>query len=136
MRSNILFRPARHLSDECDIPFRIDGVRLGVTDLLETGEFPEVRKVPTLLGFYGLHRAIATLQELALAVGLLDQRKPAAIARQPGEALDELAFGQGHEVGQSPNLLVAHTDVARPPATGGATLAFVEDRHEPEGKED
>ena len=104
--------------------------------LFEAGESPEIRKVPALLGFYGLHRAIATLQELALAVGLLDQRKPAAIARQPGKALDELAFGQGHEVGQSPNLLVAHTDVARPPATGGATLAFVEDRHEPEGKED
>jgi len=136
MGSDILFRPARHLSDECDIPFRIDGVRLGVAGLLEAREPPEVGKVPALLGFYGLHGAIATLQELALAAGLLDQRKPPSIAGEPGEALDELVFVHRHEGSQTADLVVTHADVARPPAAGGAALAFVEDRHGPQGKED
>ena len=35
-----------------------------------------------------------------------------------------------------PNLIVADADIAGPPAAGGATLAFVEDWHEPESKDD
>lgn len=136
MGSDILFRPARRLGDERDIPFRIHGVGFGVAGLLEAGEFPEVRKVPALLGFHRLHRAIATFKEQALAVCLLNERKPAPIPGEPGEALDELVFSQRHEGSQAADLVVIHADVARPPAAGSATLAFVEDRHEPQGKED
>ena len=136
MASDVVFRPARRLGDECEIPLRVDRVRYGVAGLLEARKPPKIREVPALLGFYGLHRAIATLQELALAVGLLDQRKPAPIAGEPGEALDELVFSQRHEGSQAADLVVAHADVARPAAAGGAALTFVEDRHEPQGKED
>ena len=135
MGSDIVFRPTRRLGDERNIPLRIDRMGRGLAGLFEARESPEVRKVPALPRFCRLHRAIAAIQELALAVRLLDQRKPTTIARQPGESLDELAFGQGHEDSQAADFVVVDTDVTRPPAASGAPLAFVEDWHEPQGKE-
>ena len=78
MHPDMLFRPARRLGDECDIPFRIDGVRFGVAGLFETGEFPQVRKVPAVLGFYRLHGAIAAFKEQILAIRL-------SISESPGD---------------------------------------------------
>ena len=100
-----------------------------MTNLLEPGEVPQVRKVAALLRLDGLHRAVVALKEDALAILLVLQRQTEPGAIEPRELLDELVLAQPLELRQPRDLGVSQTHLTRPPTTGGATLTFVEDGH-------
>jgi len=102
-----------------------------VTGFLEAREIPQVGEITALLGLHGLHGAIIALQKNTFAVRFLFERKPATVFGEPRELLNECNLAHAFERGESRHLAVAQADIARPPATGGATLAFMEDRHEP-----
>ena len=100
-----------------------------MTDFLEAGKVPEVRKIAALLRLYGLDGTIVADEELTFAVGLFEQRKPFAIRPHARVTSDELCFAQIEMCGDARNLRVGQSHLTRPPATGRATLALVENWH-------
>lgn len=96
---------------------------------LKAREIPKVREIPALLRFNWLNRAIVAGEENAFAVGLIHHRQPAAIARQSGVLLNECVLGDVEVCGHAGDFAVLEAHLTWPPATGGAALAFVEDRH-------
>jgi hypothetical protein len=129
MGSDILSIASRGRRHEPDIFPGVHKAGNGATGFLEAGEVPQVRKVPALLRFHRLNRAITAVKEHALSVVFFCQRKPASIFREAGEALDEFDFTHALEGGQPRHFTVRQAYLAGPPAAGGATLALVKDRH-------
>ena len=100
-----------------------------MADLFKARKVPEVRKIPALLRLHGLNAAIIAQQKDTLAVGLFLQNQSATIRAQPHELLDEIVLAQRFELRQPGEFGVGHAHLARPATAGGATSAFVEDRH-------
>ena len=100
-----------------------------MADFFEAREVPAVGKLTTLLRLDGLHSTAMALQENTLAIGFVHQRKPLSVGTQAGEILDKLVLAQPQEPGEAADLGLGKTDLSRPPTTGGATLAFVVERH-------
>ena len=134
MGSDILLRSAGHMSHEFDVLFSADDARFGVATLFEAREPPEIREVAALLGFDRLHGTIPAFQKLALTIRLLDQRKSAPVTSQPRIALNEFLFRQPQKTSQLFDFQFIYPDVAGPPATSGAALAFIENWHALESK--
>lgn len=101
-----------------------------MADFLKAGEVPEVWEITTLLGLHRLHGAVVAIQKNAFAIRLLLKREPATVLGEPRELLDERNLSHAFERGESRDFAIAQAHVAGPPATGGATLAFMEDRHD------
>ena len=100
-----------------------------MADLFETGKVPKVREIPASLRFDGLNRAIVAVEKNTRAIRLFLQYEPAPVVAQTGELLDEVVFAHVFERREPGDLGISHADLPRPTAAGGATLAFVEDRH-------
>ena len=100
-----------------------------MADLFKTGKVPKVRKIPASLRFDGLNRAILAVEKNTRTIRLCLQYEPTAVVAQPGELLDEVVFAHVFERRELGDLGISHADLPRPTAAGGATLAFVEDRH-------
>ncbi len=116
-------------TDQSLICFITHAARKGATHLLEAGKVPAVRKIPALLRLHGLNRAIVALEEDAFAVWFFLQRQSAAVVAQPHEALNEVVLAQTLERGEPGDFRFRHAHLPGPATAGGATLAFVEDRH-------
>lgn len=100
-----------------------------MTSLFKAGEVPQIRKITALLRLHGLHGTVVAFEKNALTIGLLRQRKAAAILPQSCVTLNELVLRDQLQICHPGNLAVAKTYLARPPTTGGASLTFMEDWH-------
>lgn len=109
------------------VPVRIS--RPSLAHFFEPWEIPSVWKIPALLRLDGLNRAIAVLEEDALAVWFFNQGQPPAIGPQSGVGLDKCKLVQALETGHARDLVRADLHLPGPPATGGAALAFQDNRH-------
>jgi hypothetical protein len=65
------------------------------------------------------------------AMHLAERGQPVAVGTHTREALDEIELAEVQKCGKPGNLGVREAHLARPAAAGGATLAFVKDRHAP-----
>lgn len=101
----------------------------GLTCLFEAWKIPEIGKVPALLGFHRLDGTLIAHEELALTVGLFQQRQALSVRTKPGVMLDEFGFMQAEIGSDTRQFHIGQTDLARPAATRRASLAFVENRH-------
>lgn len=101
----------------------------GVADLFEAWEIPEIGKIAALLGLHGLDGAIVAGEKNAFAVRLVLERESLSIGAQAGEFLDEIEFGDALELREQGDFGVGQADLTGPSAAGGATLAFVKNRH-------
>lgn len=90
---------------------------------------PQVRKIQALPRFDLLHLTGTTDQENTGPVCLFLQRQSLAIQPQPGVALDEHGLIESQMRREAVDLQVGQLNLSRPPATGGATLAFPKNRH-------
>jgi hypothetical protein len=81
------------------------------------------------LGLYRLNAAIVAFEENAGAVGVFCQSEAKSIAGQPGECLDKRYFTHAFKGSEAGDLAIIKAHLTRPPATGGAALAFVEHGH-------
>ena len=106
-----------------------DVARDGPTVFFRAGIFPEVGEVATLLRLHGLNRAIVADEKHTRATGLFLQSQPTPVMGQPGEALNEVAFAQFVERGQSRDFFASQLHLTRPAAAGRAALAIVKDGH-------
>jgi hypothetical protein len=61
-----------------------------MTGFLEAGKIPEVRKIPALLRFHGLHGAVVALQENALAIRLFLQGESLPVLAETGSRNDSV----------------------------------------------
>jgi hypothetical protein len=121
---------SRGLQNETVIFLTTDLPRNGETGFLEAREVPEVRKIPTLLGLYGLNAAIVPIEEDAGTVGIFVQGKATAILGESREFLDERDFVHAFKRSEPSDLAIVQAHLTRPSTTGGAALAFVEHGHE------
>jgi len=125
-------RLRRALSSDRDeaAPFvRTDPSGDGLADILKAGEIPQIREVPALLRFHGLHGAAGAFKEDAFAARSDFKRQSATIGTQTGMVLDEFGGGLAEVSRQSGNFGFRDAHLSGPPATGGAALAFVENWH-------
>src|ERR1051325_8665488 len=111
------------------ILLRTDDPRHRLANLLETGEIPEIRKIPALLRLHRLHGAIVAVEKNALAVWLVRQRQADSIAGEPGELLNELHLAHDLERREARDLGIPQAHLPRPATASRATLALMEDRH-------
>lgn len=123
--------PPRSFRNQSSIFLIPDPPRNRTTNLFESREVPQVRKIAALLRLHRLDRTIVAVEKNAFAARLLLQRQTGAVRSQPRELLDELELAHPPERRQPRDFRVAQPHLSRPPATGGAALAFVEDRHAP-----
>jgi hypothetical protein len=117
------------LSDQALKLLLADLARNRVADFLETGEIPKIRKIAALLRLHRLNRAVVASEENALPVGLVPQGQSAPVCAQPRVSLDEFVLAELEEGGEARDGLIIQPHLSGPPATGGAALAFVENRH-------
>lgn len=84
-------------------------------------------EILALLGFYGLDAAgIVRLQHDAGAIRGINERKPAAIALQVAELVDESHLIHAQVSRNGGNIVICQADIALPPAAGTAALAGVD----------
>jgi len=102
----------------------------GPAGLFEAGEIPQVRKVAALLRLDRLNGAFVAFKKDAGAVRIFRQREAEAILCQPREALDEGDFAHFEKRREPCDFAVLESHFARPPAAGGAALAFMKHRHD------
>ena len=101
----------------------------GVADLFKAGEVPQVGELAALEGLDWLYSAIVSVEENAFPIRLIFQGEAAAIAGEPGEALNELMLRKSFELRNARDFRIREAHLPGPPAAGGAALAFVENRH-------
>ena len=101
-----------------------------VTDFFKSGEVPEVGKIAALLRLDRLHGAIVALEKYTGAIRLVLQHEPLSIGSQLEKSLDEFELGDALERHEPGDLFLSQPHLSRPPAAGGATLAFIENRHD------
>ena len=101
----------------------------GPAGLLEPWKIPQVREIPALLRLDRLNGAVCSFEKHAGAIGILGQGQAVTVAGEPREFLDERNLGHAFERRETGDLAVFQSHLARPPAAGGAALAFMEDRH-------
>lgn len=84
-------------------------------------------EILALLGFYGLDAAgIVRLQHDAGAIRGINERKPAAIALQVAELVDEGHLIHPQICSNGGDVVICQADIALPPAAGTAALAGVD----------
>jgi hypothetical protein len=86
-------------------------------------------KIAALPWLDRLNDAIAAAQEDTLAILLLHQRQTVTVTGQSQISLNELVLRQSDVGCQLPDFIIGQTHLSRPPTTGRATVAFVEDGH-------
>ena len=69
-------------------------------------------------------------EELTFTIRFFEEGKAFPIRSQAGVALDELRVSQAQKRGDPCDFSFGQADLAGPAATGGTTLAFVENRHD------
>jgi hypothetical protein len=87
-----------------------------------------IGKVAALPGFNRPDRAVATIEENALAVRLVHEREAVARRLQAGESLDEVKFAEPEAGGDFGDLNGVDVDKAGLPTAAGAALALIINR--------
>jgi hypothetical protein len=100
-----------------------------VADFFETREIPQIRKVAALLWFHRLHNAVLSVQKHTLVIGFFLQNQPPPVVPQARKLLNKIMLVHLHEDGETYDFVVRQAHLPRPPAAGGAALAFVKNRH-------
>jgi hypothetical protein len=113
------------------LPFfggHLDG--FGSAEFFKAREVPSVRKIAALVRLDRLDPTVPSrIQKAAGPVGLIQKDLSVALEIESGVALDELRFGELQVGGDARDIGLGPAHQAGSAATGGASIAFPEDRH-------
>ncbi len=98
-------------------------------NLFEPGEVPPIGKILALLWLCGLDDAVIPLQEDAFVIRFLHQRKALSICTQSRIGLNKINLAHLLQGGEAGYIRFSQFHLPGPAATGGATLALINDGH-------
>ena len=107
------------------MPFICPGNRDRLADLPPAGKIPSVREPAALPRFDGLHTAIASVQEDAFAVRLVEQRETVSVLAETRVPPDKLPLREAEKTRQRGNVRVVDFHKTGPAAAVGAALALI-----------
>ena len=98
----------------------------GLAFFTPTWEVPHIGKSAALHWLHGLNLAnIFALKKDAFAIRLVDQREPRAVGIDAGESLNEIIQRKIKMLGDTGDLFIVHSHIARPAAAIATALTEV-----------